>query len=82
MDSMAEFEQHIAVGYLKNIRRLAKRFLHINQEAQVLDKRTFWRQGVIRALIEEVNGFDNSYRFPDWMLEGYVEELYEITPDS
>ncbi|NQV55347.1 MAG: hypothetical protein HQ503_05760, partial [Rhodospirillales bacterium] len=80
MDSMVEWPRDVAIGYLENIRRLSKKFLHINQEAQALDESTKqWKQGVVSSLIAETGGYEKIYRFPYWMLEGYVEELYEIS---
>jgi putative sugar O-methyltransferase len=78
MDSMAEWSHDVTVGYLRHIRRFAKKFLHINQEAQQFDPITKWKQGVVFDCIGEVSGYEQIYRFPYWMMEGYVEELYDI----
>ena len=64
---------------MKHIQRFTKKFLHINQEAQQFDPITNWKQGVIFECIDEVGGYNQVYRFPYWMMEGYVEELYDIT---
>mgnify|MGYP006157404773 CR=1 FL=1 len=75
---MAEWSHNVTVGYLRHIRRFAKKFLHINQEAQQFDPITKWKQGVVFDCIGEVSGYEQIYRFPYWMMEGYVEELYDI----
>ena len=78
MDSMAEWEQHVIKGYLENVKRLSKRFLHINQEAEAFDPVTQWKHSTVQALVSEVGGLKRVYRYPYWMLEGYVEEMYSI----
>jgi putative sugar O-methyltransferase len=79
-DSMPEIDRDIAEHYMELIKdKGSNAFLSINQETQAS------YQGVVQDLVEKAGGFRRVYRFPYWMLLGYVEELYEIadrTPRS
>jgi len=72
-DSLPEIDGNIAEHYMELIKNKGSNaFLSINQEAQVNN------QGLVQNLIEKAGGFKRVYRFPHWMLRGYVEELYKI----
>ncbi len=74
-DSLPEIDGNIAEHYMELIKNKGSNaFLSINQEAQVNN------QGLVQNLIEKARGFKRVYRFPHWMLRGYVEELYKIAP--
>jgi putative sugar O-methyltransferase len=72
-DSMPEIDHDIAEHYMELIKDKGRNaFLSINQETQA------GNQGVVQDLVEKAGGFQRVYRFPHWMLLGYVEELYKI----
>lgn len=78
MDSLPEIDRGEALSYLREFRRVGRSFLSINQEARA--KHTRGEQTVVQELTREVGGFERIQRFPYWMIEGYVEELYRTTP--
>lgn len=70
-DSMPEIDDDIAEHYMELIKdKGSNTFLSINQETQAGE--------AVQDLVEKARGFKRVYRFPHWMLRGYVEELYEI----
>jgi hypothetical protein len=72
-DSMPEIDKDIAEHYTEIIKdKASNAFLSINQETQAHNHM------VVQDLVEKAGGFRRIYRFPHWMLLGYVEELYEI----
>lgn len=77
VDSLPEIERGEALEYLREIRRISRFFLSVNQEAQALHPRGA-PQTLVPALVAEVGGFERMYRFPYWMMEGYAEELYRV----
>ena len=80
MDSFPEIERNEGLRYLREIRRIAKYFLSINQEAEAPNPVFDQPQTRVSRLVDEVGGYERVYRMPYWMLEGYVEELYRIVP--
>lgn len=73
VDSMPEIDAAIARDYMRIIRKAGiNSFLSINQESGASD------QGVVQNLVDEAGGFRRAYRFPYWMISGYVEELYAV----
>jgi putative sugar O-methyltransferase len=72
-DSMPEIDRDIAEHYMELIKdKASNAFLSINQETQADN------HGAVQDLVEKAEGFRRVYRFPHWMLLGYVEELYKI----
>jgi hypothetical protein len=72
-DSMPEIDSDIAEHYVELIKdKASNAFLSINQETQAHNHM------VVQDLVEKAGGFSRIYRFPHWMLRGYVEELYKI----
>jgi putative sugar O-methyltransferase len=72
-DSMPEIDRDIAEHYMGLIKdKSSNAFLSINQETQADN------HGTVQDLAEKAGGFRRVYRFPHWMLLGYVEELYKI----
>ena len=70
-DSMPEIDDDIAEHYMGLMKdKGSNAFLSINQETQAGE--------AVQDLVEKAGGFRRVYRFPHWMLRGYVEELYEI----
>lgn len=76
MDSMPEIPRAEAMDYLREIRRTSRQFLSINQEASAPHEVRSERQTIVADMVQEVGGFERVYRFPYWIIEGYVEELY------
>jgi len=82
-DSFPEIERGVIERYLRDIRKATKYFLSINNEHQApLFPGSEGRNLVVPEVIEKVGGFKRVYRFPFWLRKGYVEELYEISPQS
>jgi hypothetical protein len=76
-DSFPEMHRDHVVDYLKGVRKIAPALLSINQEAegpQTADS----VQLVVHDVVEAVGGFRRVYRFPHWLRQGYVEELYTV----
>jgi putative sugar O-methyltransferase len=72
-DSMPEIDNDIAEHYMELIKdKGSNAFLSINQETQGDNHE------VVQDMAEKAGGFRRVYRFPHWMLRGYVEELYKI----
>ena len=70
-DSMPEIDDDIAEHYMGLMKEKGSNaFLSINQETQAGE--------AVQDLVEKAGGFRRVYRFPHWMLRGYVEELYEL----
>ncbi|WP_144299599.1 putative sugar O-methyltransferase [Elioraea rosea] len=74
VDSLPEMGHATALAYLREIRRLAPRFVSINQETQKVHAGA--AQNRVAALAEEAGGYHRASRFRHWMEQGYVEELY------
>jgi putative sugar O-methyltransferase len=72
-DSMPEIDHDIAEHYIALIKdKASDAFFSINQETQADN------HGVVQDLVEKAGWVRRVYRFPHWMLRGYVEELYKI----
>jgi len=72
-DSMPEIDNDIVDHYMELIKdKGSNAFLSINQEAQADNHET------VQDWVEKAGGYRRVYRFPHWMLCGYVEELYKI----
>lgn len=79
-DSFPEISREIVVNYLNQIKRNTRSyFLSINQESQGPMSLSGIKQNIVSELIKEVEGFELVYRFPFWLRQGYVEELYKIS---
>ncbi|MCH7799018.1 MAG: hypothetical protein IID28_11335, partial [Planctomycetes bacterium] len=74
-DSLPEIGRETALHYLRQIRRISRRFLSINQETRKTHNGI--AQNWVSELVEQAGGFQRVYRFRHWMEQGYVEELYE-----
>lgn len=78
-DSFPEIDRAVVLDYLKEIKYHTKNyFLSINQESQNTMMIGELKQHMISKLVSEIEGFEQIYRFPYWMREGYLEELYKI----
>lgn len=79
-DSFPEIEHDVVIAYLKQIKRNTKKyFLSINQESRSPKAKFGTVQLVVSELIKEsADSYERVYRFPYWIREGYVEELYNI----
>jgi hypothetical protein len=79
-DSFPEIDRETVLEYLRQIRRHTKQyFLSINQEGQAPQTGTQNLQLVISHLVGDLgNTYARVYRFPYWVREGYVEELFQI----
>lgn len=78
-DSFPEIDKKIVLGYLNQIRTNTRKFfLSINQESRNTMMTGNLKQNVVSELVSEGKGYERVYRFPHWMREGYVEELYKI----
>jgi len=72
-DSMPEIDNDISEHYMGLIKEKGSNaFLSINQETQTDNHE------IVQDMVEKAGGFSRVYRFPHWMLRGYVEELYKI----
>lgn len=74
-DSLPEMGRDTALGYLREIRRLAPRFVSINQEVQKPHGGA--AQNRVAALAAEAGGLRRMSRYRHWMEQGYVEEVFE-----
>lgn len=78
-DSFPEIDPEIVNWYLSLIKNKTRNYLlSINQEGNALrsnDK----HQIPLPDMIKSHKGYKKLYRFPYWMREGYIEELYRIT---
>ncbi len=73
-DSLPELGRETALGYLREVRRLAPLFVSINQESgKVHGGASQHRVGELAA---EVGGWRRLSRHRAWMEQGYVEEVY------
>ncbi|MCH7937209.1 MAG: putative sugar O-methyltransferase [Proteobacteria bacterium] len=77
MDSLPEIGEPEAGAYIREIGRISRLFLSINQEAQAYIP-DVGPQLVVPDLVASVDGFRLMHRSRYWMMEGYVEELYRI----
>jgi hypothetical protein len=79
-DSFPEIERNTVLEYLRQIRRNTKQyFLSINQECQAPQTGPHNLQLVVSELIGSLgNAYERVYRFPYWVREGHVEELFRI----
>ena len=77
MDSLPEIGQSEASAYIREIGRISRLFLSINQEAQVYIP-DVGPQLVVSDLVASHDRFRLMHRSRYWMMEGYVEELYRI----
>lgn len=78
-DSLPEIGRAAALDYMREIKRIARAFLSINQEAQK-DHPGVGRQNFVPELAEATGGFVRRHRFRHWMEQGYVEEYYSLEP--
>ena len=77
-DSFPEIDPAFVLDYLQQIKRCAKRFLSINQEAGERASADGRRQNVVSELVTRTGGFRRASRTPYWLRRGYVEELYDV----
>lgn len=78
-DSLPEISRKAALAYLNQIKKNTKNlFLSINQESKNTMMIGALRQNVVSELVFDAKSYERIYRFPHWMREGYVEELYKI----
>ena len=77
MDSLPEINRDEALSYLKLLKKKAKYFWSVNQEAEKTTSGGM-KQNRVSQLVDEIGGFRRLHRHPYWMEQGYVEELYEI----
>lgn len=79
-DSFPEIARDVVLEYLRQIRRNTKRYLlSINQESQNTQTGSDNLQLVVSQLIKSLgNGYERVYRFPYWVREGHIEELFRI----
>lgn len=78
-DSFPEINEAVVIDYLKDIKRNTKDyFLNINQESQGSMFVSNTKQNRVPELVKKAKGFELIYRFPYWMRQGYVEELYKV----
>lgn len=79
-DSFPEIDRRNVLGYLRDMRRNTKQyFLSINQEGRAPQTGPDNPELVVPQVVEELGGgFERVYRFPYWIRQGYVEELYKI----
>ncbi len=77
MDSLPEIGQSEASAYIREIGRISRLFLSINQEAQVYIP-DVGPQLVVSDLVASHDRFRLMHRSRYWMMEGYAEELYRI----
>ncbi len=79
-DSFPEIERDIVLEYLRQVRRNTRHyFLSINQEGQAPQTGPHNLQLVVSQLIRSLgNAYERIHRFPYWIREGYVEELFKI----
>jgi hypothetical protein len=74
-DSMAEFQRDVAERYLTEIVARRVDFLSINQEVENLSGDRDVRQLNVGQLARRA-GLQRELRFPHWLRQGYVEELF------
>jgi hypothetical protein len=78
-DSMPEMGWSTARSYAAAVSRRCKgSFLSVNQEARKPIGERGATHAVVAKVLEDVGGFRRLYRFPFWLRNGYVEELYAI----
>lgn len=80
VDSFPEISAEVVKSYLQQMRKNARLFLSINQEAAQRIELEELTQLIVHKQIEQVGGFQRKYRYPFWLRKGYVEEAYEIEP--
>lgn len=80
-DSFPEINSVIVDRYLQKIKECAKYFLSINQEFGAPSfPGASQTHLIVPDRVKASGGFRRIYRFPFWLRNGYVEELYEIKP--
>ncbi|MCL4418568.1 putative sugar O-methyltransferase [Patescibacteria group bacterium] len=78
-DSFPEIDKKIVLDYLQKIKLHTKGlFFSINQESQNTMMIGNLRQHIVSDLVSKTKGFERVHRFPYWMREGYLEELYRV----
>jgi hypothetical protein len=75
MDSLPEIAHDQVMHYLLRLRSVSRLFLSINQETEA-PQTAAKRQLVARQLVAEVGGFRGALRYPNWVRQGYVDELW------
>lgn len=80
MDGFPEMGEAVCEQYLAIIERRAKALLSINQEAgsPLATNPAGPKQALVPKVASRFPGFKRRYRFPSWVLKGYVEELYTV----
>jgi putative sugar O-methyltransferase len=77
-DSFPEIHRDIVSGYLEIIRDRADHFLSINHEHQApLYGGSDEKHLLVPQITAGMPALTKKYRFPFWLRQGYVEELYE-----
>lgn len=76
-DSFPEMHRSHSMSYLETATQIAPALLSINQESECPQSATSW-QPVVSDLVTAVGGYRRAYRFPYWLRQGYVEELYLV----
>lgn len=69
VDSLTEMGQETALDYWKKIKKCSRRFLSINHEVNPF---------TVRQLALDDPDLISYSRFPYWMRQGYVEEIFEF----
>jgi len=79
-DSFPEIDYEIVIEYLKQIKRNTRNyFLSINQESLSAATGVNNTRLIVSQLLTKLEGeYKRIYRFPYWLREGYLEELYKI----
>lgn len=80
MDSFPEMGEPLCEQYLAILGRRTKALLSINQEAggPLSTNPAGPKQALVPKVARRFPGFERKYRFPSWVLKGYVEELYTV----
>lgn len=80
-DSMPEMGWQVARDYAQSIRRVCRGgvFLSANQESRKEIGEDGVTHAVVGQVLQETGGYERVYRYPFWLRDGYVEELYRIT---
>ena len=74
-DSLPEMGRATALSYLGEVRRLAPRFLSINQEVGKVHGGA--PQNRVADLVGEAGGLRLASRHRHWMEQGYLAEVFE-----
>ena len=82
-DSMPEMGESIVQEYLQSMKRSDPHvFLSINQESRKPVAPGGPPQAVVSQLVERAGGFVCMSRYPFWLRDGYVEELYGYSGEA